>query len=419
MGSEGHALRDCGPAHGGRLPFRRGRLARSAGIAAAAAGSLLLVTSPALAANVPSRADFQRALQRMVDGGVPGVTAVIRGPGGRERYSAGSANLRSGERISPRHHGRVGSVNKAFTATLVLQLAGEGKLGLEDSVERWLPGMVPNGDQISIRQLLNHSSGIADYCMVPGITLCDIPDPGRRWTPEELIAIGAGAPPTFPPGQGWSYTNTDYLLLGMIVERATGRTVGAEYRRRIFRPLGLDETSFPTGTSMPRPFGRGYDVLGRGTWPPDVTATSPTIAGAAGALVSTPGDMQTFMRALLGGRLVSPSLLREMKRPTPGSLNGDFALEGGGVGTYGLGLIHFTWSKACGVWGHSGAFPGYTTLAVSNGTGRRGAAMYFTAGALAPPGVIAALGAQRLLGCRMRFGRIGSRDAPARRGRPR
>ena len=143
--------------------------------------------------------------------------------------------------------------------------------------------MVPNGDRITIRQLLDHSSGIADYCSVPGITLCDTPnpDPARRWTPKELVAIGVSAPPTFPPGHGWSYTNTDYVLLGMIIERATGRTLGAEYKRRIFRPLRLNQTSFPTGTSMPRPFSSGYDVLAAGTWPADVTATSPTIAGSA------------------------------------------------------------------------------------------------------------------------------------------
>jgi D-alanyl-D-alanine carboxypeptidase len=337
-----------------------------------------------------------------------------------ERYSAGSANLRSGRPISPRDHGRVGSVTKSFTATLVLQLAAEGRLGLEDSVERWLPGVVPDGDRITVRQLLDHTSGIAEYCGVPDITLCDSsnPDPARRWTPGELVAIGVGAPPTFSPGEGWSYTNTDYVLLGMIIERATGRTLGAEYERRIFRPLGLDETSFPTSTSMPRPVGHGYDVLAQGNWPTDVTATSPTIAGSAGAIVSTPGDLQTFMRALLRGRLVSRSLLREMKRPTPGSLDGAYALEGGGVGTYGLGLIHYTWSKACGVWGHTGAFPGYRTIAVSNRNGRRGAAMYITSEGLAPPGALAGLEAERLLACRMRFGRIGSGRA-RRKARPR
>jgi D-alanyl-D-alanine carboxypeptidase len=410
MGSEGHARR-VGRTHPGRLLLRWGRRARSAGIAAAAWASLSLVTSQALAVDVPTRADVQRALERVVDGGAPGVTAVIRGPGGRERYSAGSANLRSGRPISPRDHGRNGSITKSFTATVVLQLAAEGKLGLEDSVQKWLPGVVPNGDRITVRQLLDHSSGIADYCSVPlDSTLCGPPPAqmARRWTPEELVAIGVGAPRTFPPGQGWSYTNTDYVLLGMIIERATGRTVGAEYKRRIFRPLGLDQTRFPTSTSMPRPFSRGYDVLAGGTWPRDVTATSPTIAGSAGAIVSTPGDLQTFMRALLRGRLVSRSLLAETKRPTPGSLDGPNALEGGGVGTYGLGLIHYTWSKACGVWGHTGAFPGYRSIAVSNRNGRRGAAMYITSEALAPPGAIAGLEAERLLACRMRFGRIGS-----------
>lgn len=418
MGSKGHSGSARRTQGGGVL--RRARSARSAGIAAVvASASLLLVAPPALAVDVPSRADVQRVLERVVDGGAPGVTAVIRGPAGLERYSAGSADLRRDRRISPRHHGRVGSVTKTFTATLVLQLAAEGKLGLEDSVQRWLPGVVPNGDRITVRQLLDHSSGLADYCSVPGITLCDPsnPDPARRWTPGELVAVGVGAPPTFPPGQGWSYTNTDYVLLGMIIERATGRTLGAEYERRIFRPLGLDQTRFPTSTSMPRPFARGYEVLAQGTWPPDVTATSPTIAGSAGAIVSTPGDLQTFMRALLRGRLVSRPLLREMKRPSPGSLNGPYALEGGGVGTYGLGLIHYTWSKACGVWGHTGAFPGYRTLAVSSRNGRRGAAMYISAEGLAPPGAIAGLEAERLLSCRMRFGRIGSSDAPARRGR--
>jgi D-alanyl-D-alanine carboxypeptidase len=410
--SKGHARRAGRRTRGGRLLLGRGRRAGSAGVAVAASVSLLLVTSPALAVDGPTRADVQRALERVVDGGAPGVTAVIRGPGGLERYSAGSANLRSGRPISPRDHGRVGSVTKSFTATLVLQLAAEGKLGLEDSVQKWLPGVVPNGDRITVRQLLDHSSGIADYCSVPlDITLCE-PSPAqmaRRWTPEELVAIGVGAPPTFPPGQGWSYTNTDYVLLGMIIERATGHTLGAEYERRIFRPLGLGQTSFPASSSMPRPFSRGYDVLAGGTWPPDVTtATSPTIAWSAGAIVSTPGDLQIFMRALLRGRLVSRSLLGEMKRASPGSLDGAYALEGGGVGTYGLGLIHYTWSKACGVWGHTGAFPGYRTIAVSNSNGRRGAAMYITSEGLAPPGAVAGLEAERLLACRMRFGRIGS-----------
>lgn len=192
----------------------------------------------------------------------------------------------------------------------------------------------------------------------------------------------------------------------MIIERVTGHTAAKEYERRILRPLGLRHTEFRTTTSMPRPYSHGYDVVSAGSWPSDVTATSPTIAWSSGAIVSTVGDLETFMRALLGGRLVSRSLLREMKRPTPGSLA---ALQGQDASTYGLGLQHFTWSSGCEVWGHTGAFPGYHTVAMASGNGRRGAAMYVTSEGLAPPAASAALETQRLLACRMRFApRIGS-----------
>lgn len=273
-----------------------------------------------------------------------------------ERYSAGSANLRSGRPISPRDFARVVGVTKTFTATVVQQLVAEGKLGIGDSIQRWLPGLVPHGDRITVRELLNHTSGIADYCNVPpGSTLCDPGGNGaRRWTQRQLVEIGAGAPPLCPPGQGWSHSNTAYVLLGMIIERVTGHTAAKEYERRILRPLGLRHTEFRTTTSMPRPYSHGYDVVSAGSWPSDVTATSPTIAWSSGAIVSTVGDLETFMRALLGGRLVSRSLLREMKRPTPGSLA---ALQGQDASTYGLGLQHFTWSSGCGVWGPHGRLP--------------------------------------------------------------
>jgi D-alanyl-D-alanine carboxypeptidase len=379
--------------------------------AAAALVAISLAASPALAVDAPTHADVQQAVQRVVDGGAPGATAVIQGPRARESFAAGSADVRRGAPISPRDRGRVGSVAKSFTATVVLKLVAQGKVGLGDSVEKWLPGLVPNGDHISVRELLNHTSGIADYCVVPAdSTLCTPPpaEMARRWSPLQLVKIGASAPPTFSPGQGWSYTNTGYVLLGMIIETATGRSLRAEYESKIFRPLGLHATRFPTGTAMPRPFSHGYDVLSASSWPLDVTGTSPTIAGSAGGIVSTPGDLATFMRALVAGRLLPRALMREMKRPAPGSLNGPHALEGGGIGSYGLGLVHFTWSHACGVWGHSGDFPGFHTMALSSADGKRGAAIYVNSDGLAPPGVLASLTAERLLACRMRFGRIGS-----------
>jgi D-alanyl-D-alanine carboxypeptidase len=389
---------------------RRMRLATIAAVLAALT-ALSLGVSPALAVDVPTHADVQRALERIVEGGAPGVSAVIQGPHGSERFAAGSADLRRDVPISPRDRFRVGSVTKSFTATVVLKLVAQGKIALSDTVEKWLPGMVPGGDHIAIRELLNHSSGLADYCNVPpSSTLC-IPLPAemaRRWSARQLVRIGISAPVTFPAGQGWSYSNTGYILLGMIVEKVSGKPIGTEYQRKIFEPLGLHATQFRSGTQMARPYSHGYDVLTASSWPLDVTGTSPTIAGSAGGIVSTPGDLATFMRALMGGRLLSSTLMRQMRHATPGSLDGPTALEGGGIGSYGLGLVHYTWSHACGVWGHSGDFPGFHTLALSTSDGKRGAAIYTNSDALAPPGAIASLQAERLLACRMRFGRIRS-----------
>ena len=390
-------------------------------VAVATALAVALLAPSALAVTAPTRADVQRAFDRVVAAGVPGATGVIRGPHGIERYSAGDADVRRGVAISSRDHTRAGSITKAFTSTVILQLVASGRFGLDDSVESLLPGALPDGDQITVRQLLNMSSGLADYCSVPASP--GGPDPcnpssaaerSRAWAPQELIDIGVSAPRTFAPGQGWAYTNTGYLLLGMIIERVTGDSLAAEYRQRIFRPLGLKETRYaPDTVAMPRPFSHGYDVLAAGSFPEDITAISPTIAGAAGAAVSTPDDLETFIRAYLSGRLVPARLVREMKIATPGSLNGtppSIPLEKGGVGTYGLGLEHYTWSHSCGTFGHSGSIPGYHPYTFTTADGSRGAAMFLNADVLEPQGVIAANEVQRLVACRMRFGNIGARQ---------
>jgi len=387
-------------------------------VAVATAFAAALLAPSALAVTAPTRADVERAFDRVVAAGVPGAAGVIRGPRGIERYSAGEADVRRGVAISSRDHTRAGSVNKAFTSAVILQLVASGRFGLDDAVESLLPGALPDGGQITVRQLLNMTSGLADYCSVPaspgGPDPCN-PSPAERtraWAPQELIDIGVSAPRTFAPGQGWAYTNTGYLLLGMIIERVTGDSLAAEYRQRIFRPLGLKDTRYaPETVAMPKPFSHGYDVLAAGSWPDDVTRISPTIAGAAGAAVSTPDDMEKFIRAYLSGRLVPARLVSEMKLATPGSLNGaapSMPLEGGGVATYGLGLEHYTWSHSCGTFGHSGSIPGYHPYTFTTADGSRGAAMFLNADALEPQGVIAANEVQRLVACRMRFGDVGA-----------
>ena len=378
-----------------------------------------LLASSAHAVTAPTRADVQRAFDAVVAAGVPGAAGVIRGPEGIERYAAGEADVRRGEAISSRDHTRAGSITKAFTSAVILQLVAGGRFGLDDSVESLLPGVVPDGDQITVRQLLNMSSGLANYCVPasPGGPDPCTPSPAERsrvWAPQELIDIGVSAPRTFAPGQGWAYTNTGYLLLGMIIERVTGNSLAAEYRQRIFRPLGLKDTQYaPETVAMPKPFSHGYDVLAGGSWPDDITAISPTLAGAAGGIVSTPDDIEKFIRAYLSGRLVPARLVREMKIATPGSLNGtapSVPLEGGGVATYGLGLEHYTWSHGCGTFGHSGSIPGYHPYSFTTADGSRGAAMFLNADVLEPQGVIAANTVQRLVACRMRFGDVGRND---------
>ncbi|WP_407561179.1 serine hydrolase domain-containing protein [Streptomyces sp. 184] len=218
---------------------------------------------------------------------------------------------------------RVGSITKTFVATVVLQLADEGRLRLDDPVEAWLPGAVPDGGRITVRHLLGHTSGLYDYKR----TLTVPPDPAfldyraRTWTPEEQIARALAHPPTStPPGTAYAYSNTGYLLLGQIIEEATGRPYAKEIKRRIIRPLHLHATSLP-GT-YPRIRGahpRGYVPIerdGGGTRLVDFTETNPTLFGAGGEMVSTARDLDRFFAALLGGRLLPDRLLAEMRTPS-------------------------------------------------------------------------------------------------------
>lgn len=365
--------------------------------------------SPAFAVQSPTRGEVQAALDQLVAAGAPAVSAVIQGPGGVERYSAGLANVRVGTPVSTADHFRIGSVTKTFVATIVLRLAARGKLHLSDTIQRWLPGLVPNGSRITIRQLLNHSSGIADYCSLPTYpTLCSPRDHAmtKRWTQQQLVQLGATAAPTFQPRKGWAYSNTGYVLLGMIIERVTGRSLAQELQRQIYRPLGLRKTSFPTTTAMPSPYSHGYDVSANGYWPLDLTETSPTIAWGAGAMVSTLGNLASFMQAVMSARLFPARLLKQMQAPTPLSLSGSPDSLGPQFGSYGYGLIHYTWAAACGVYGNTGDFPGYNTVAMAAAGGTRGAALSITSDTLTSAGQLGSIEVERLVGCRMRFGRI-------------
>jgi D-alanyl-D-alanine carboxypeptidase len=258
--------------------------------------------------------ELRRLLDRLVAAGAPGAGGWVQDDSGARQAASGVADLRTGRPMRPELHFRAGSLTKSLVATVVLQLVAEGRLSLQDSLQRWLPGILPYGEQVTIRQLLNHTSGVPHNWATVEQTLYRSPGGRFRvWTPRKLVALVADQPPDFPPGTAWSYSNTGYLLLGLVVEAASGSALGQELHRRILGPLGLHGTSFPgTSSGIPSPRSRGYSLpLGPRGEPLDgplldVTAQNPSWAWAAGALVSDLEDLIGFFRGLLGGWLLDP-----------------------------------------------------------------------------------------------------------------
>jgi D-alanyl-D-alanine carboxypeptidase len=241
----------------------------------------------------------------------------------------------------------------------VLKLVDEDKLGLDDSVEDVLPGLLPNGDEITVRDLLGHRSGLFEYEEDPRILKPYLAgDYGYEWTPEELIEVAVEHPSTAEPGTTVSYSNTNYTVLGLIVEEVTGNSLGDELETQILGPLELDETSFATGTKIDAPHPNGY-LAGQGPLQ-DVTGVSSTYYWGAGNLVSTASDVARFYEALLGGEVVSDESLEAMR---------EVVEEEPGV-QRGLGFAHG--EESCGDWyGHDGAVPGYNTTVRMMESGRQ------------------------------------------------
>ncbi|WBP90645.1 serine hydrolase domain-containing protein [Kitasatospora cathayae] len=279
------------------------------------------------------------------------------------RNATGVADLGTGRPADPDGRFRIGSTTKTFVATTLLQLVGERRLDLDDRLECLLPGVVPNSTAITVRQLLNHTSGIANYTQDPAFEFTDqdwLTD--RRFQPyslQALVDIADRYPPAFPPGRDWGYSNTNFVLIGMIIEKLTGHSWQEEVTRRIIRPLHLTGTSMPGNSPfIPGPHAHGYLKTDAG--PADVTLLDPSMAGSAGAGISTTADLTTFVGALLGGRLLPPAELAEMQRTSPN----------GGGRSYGLGLQRV--DTPCGTfWGHAGGIPGYSTLMLGSADGKR------------------------------------------------
>ncbi|MEV5532386.1 serine hydrolase domain-containing protein [Streptomyces prunicolor] len=306
--------------------------------------------------------------------GVTGVQARTVAPNGRESVAtSGTADLNTGRPVRSDGYFRMASTSKTLVATVVLQLDAEGRLSLDDTVDHWLPGVVRgngnDGTRITIRQLLQHTSGIHDD--LPGYTTPEEYFQQRydAYSPEQLIARAMTHAPDFPPGEGWSYSNTGYVLLGTIIQKATGQPAHQEIDDRVLRPLGLNQTRWgSTSSTLPRPHAKAYQLFGPDSLV-DVTEQIP-VDHENLSYVTTTRDENTFLRALLAGRLLPPRQLAEMRRTVPVSAEVQLLWPGG---RYGLGLAERPLSCGGTYWSHEGGDGGYITLNGVTGNGSRSA----------------------------------------------
>ncbi|WP_405003576.1 beta-lactamase family protein [Kitasatospora purpeofusca] len=339
------------------------RLVRYAMTATATAGLALTAFAPAPApASAAPRPDtVQQRLDALVkEDGMPAALATVKGRDGRNRtYTAGVGDLATGARVPVDGQIRAGSNTKAFVAVVVLQLVAEGRIGLDTAVDTYLPGLVRgdgfDGRNITVRQLLQHTSGLPDYMDAPA--LADFTTVQYRYfEPRELLDGALTQKARFAAGTGWEYSNTNYLVAGLLIQKVTGRPYGEEVTKRVVDRIGLRHTYVPAAgeTALREPHPHGYLRTAPDAPLVDYTAMDASMAWAAGAVVSTNTDLNTFYGALLGGRLLPAAQLAQMRTTVPAELLGD------GV-RYGLGIQ--SRPLTCGglVWGHGGTSPGYRT----------------------------------------------------------
>ncbi|WP_229343170.1 serine hydrolase domain-containing protein [Streptomyces flavotricini] len=324
-----------------------------------AAVAVLLAALCAGTGSASVRTDFDPATVRKLDAaitevmkqtGMPGLNIGLWMPGrGVYEKSFGIADRQTGAPMKAGLHSRIGSVTKTFTVTGLLQLVDQGEVGLDDPISRYVSG-VPGGNSITLRQLADMRSGLFDYTTdkkwLDGLRA----DPHRTYTPRQLVDVAFGHPPNFKPGAKWEYSNTNTVLLGMLVEKVSGQSLADYLREHVFAPLKLKATSLPGDSAMPDPHAHGYtDFTPKGTVA-DATNWNPSWAWAAGAVISDLDDLHAWAPALADGRLLTPKTQAERLRTLPiGAAPG---------ASYGLGILDFN-----GWLGHNGELPGYETIA--------------------------------------------------------
>ncbi|MCX5825709.1 MAG: serine hydrolase [Deltaproteobacteria bacterium] len=321
----------------------------------------------------PFSQDVQDKLNSAVDAkmaefGVPGVIVGVWVPGKGEWISCkGVGDIKTGTGPTIYDHVRIASITKTFTATVILQLADEKRLKLTDTLDMYDLGVtVPNREKITIRNLLNMTSGLFNFTSDVNFWPKFLADPTAVWTPKQLVDMSIAHGVVAPPGQSYDYNNTNYVLLGMIIEKLTGNTVGAEIKSRIIDKLGLQNTIFPTTAEMPVPFMHGYRPDIADTSGPaviDMSVESPTPIFTAGCMISDLMDIKTWLQTLASGMLLSPEMHKEQ-----------LSFASPNTSSYGLGVMNFGGLLI----GHSGEWPGYNNAAYTQAGGNGVTIIVFT-----------------------------------------
>ncbi|HEY6731010.1 MAG TPA: serine hydrolase domain-containing protein [Solirubrobacterales bacterium] len=340
-------------------------------------GLLVAPSAPAKFRGAPN-SKLQKALTAIVESpaGPPGISVLIDRGKHTEFLQAGVADVSNRRPPTPFEAFRIASVSKGFNAYLAAKLIGNGALSLDTTLREKIPGVLPAAEGVKLRELLQHTSGLADYIRSPTFVEQLLADPARYFSPLQLTEFVRDEPLEFAPGSQYHYSDTDNIAAGLIEEEASGLSYEQLLQRRIFGPLKMRNSSLPNTIKMPRPFLHGYEVE-PGEKPEDVSELiNPAGAWASGGIVSTPLDMARFARRYV------PTVLATATVEGPFRL-GSSSPPGPGKNFAGLGL--FRYRTGCGtVYGHTGSFPGYRILVAASANGRR--SIVFVANSQIVPG---------------------------------
>lgn len=294
--------------------------------------------------------------QVMRKANIPGVTVGVWTPGQKSYVrSFGVADKATGRKMAPDLYMRIGSETKTFTVSALLQLVDQGKVGLDDPIGKYVDG-VPNGDRITLRQLAGMRSGLFNYSEDNGFFKALTSDPRRPFTPRELLAYAFKHPVMFQPGQKFSYSNTNLILLGLVVEKESGQHLGDYIKEHILDPAGMKDTLFPSGSEFPRPHAQGYTDQTADGKIAETAGWNPSWGWAAGAMISTLDDLRIWAPTVATGqlpdgkRMISPATQKQ-RLVTPATPIPDTG--------YGLGIFNVQ-----GWIGHNGSLPGYESLTI-------------------------------------------------------